>query len=97
MGLDSSSFHANMPDNLIFKQQQRNKIYEKKQSRQSLCRHKLSRKKKILQIKSHLKQQWTTVALAITMKVVYSKEKSVMWQLSRQSFSRQQLNRKTIL
>ena len=68
-----------MPDTWILNQQQRNKIDEKKPSRQPLSRQKLRRKKTWFHKKkcfeSHLKQQWTTIASATTMKVVHTQEK----------------------
>ena len=66
-----------MPDNLILNQQ-RNKIYEKKQSGQPLSRHKLSRKKydfikKCL--KSNLKNNQQQLQLQLQGKVCTAQEK----------------------
>ena len=68
-------------------------------SQQSLSRNHLNRKKKIFWLflksfNSPLKVEWIALALATTMKTAYSKKKSLMRQVSRQSLSKNQLNRK---
>ena len=65
-----------MPNTWISNQQKRNKTYEKKQIRLSLSRQ-VEQKKDFIKksFKSHIKQQWTTLANAITMKTVYKTSK----------------------
>ena len=66
-----------MPDNLILNQQ-RNKIYEKKQSGQPLSRHKLSRKKYDFikkRLKSNLKNNEQQLQLQLQGKVCTAQEK----------------------